>query len=86
MQKATSGHSSPWDLVFDLRERETEWSDANQARLVKILAQSDMHLSLEELQQRYKDVLALLPDLGAPVGCNDPDLRRAAHNCVSYAV
>ena len=29
-----AGQRSPWALVFDLRERETEWSDANQARSV----------------------------------------------------
>jgi hypothetical protein len=36
-----------------------------QARLVKILAQSDLELSLDELQQRFDSLLALLPDLGA---------------------
>jgi hypothetical protein len=33
IQKSNKQGAAPWSMVFDLRERETEWSDANQVCL-----------------------------------------------------
>eukprot|EP01025_Chloroclados_australasicus_P047425 TRINITY_DN5306_c0_g1_i2.p2 TRINITY_DN5306_c0_g1~~TRINITY_DN5306_c0_g1_i2.p2 ORF type:complete len:243 (-),score=38.61 TRINITY_DN5306_c0_g1_i2:360-1088(-) len=68
----TATSTAPWVITFDLRERETEWTPENQARLVKQFASMELHISNEELQQRIYLLQTLLPDLGSKVSTMKP--------------
>lgn len=65
--------SGSWTLLFDLREKETYWTDENKARLIKIIAKDRLHVSIEELQGRFFSLLNLIPDLEARVLKMHPD-------------
>ena len=54
--------SAPWALLFDLRERETEWLEGNQIRLVVAFAAQELRISKEEVMSRLQDLAVLLPD------------------------
>jgi len=64
---------APWQLTFDLRERETAWSDENKARLVAIVSARDLGCTHEQLDAALSSLILLLPDLGEgaprPAGC-----------------
>eukprot|EP00892_Ulva_mutabilis_P000923 jgi/Ulvmu1/10831/UM007_0005.1 len=71
-----SGRNSkqgPWNMLFDLRERETVWTDENKARLVKIVAKKALNIPLDELQFRLDLLLAIIPDLEQRVINMHPD-------------
>jgi hypothetical protein len=55
---------APWKLTFDLRERETLWTDENKARLVKTVARIELGLTSEEVDQRFWELTLLVPDIG----------------------
>ncbi|GMH35071.1 hypothetical protein BSKO_02939 [Bryopsis sp. KO-2023] len=57
----------PWAFTFDLRERETIWTDANQGRLVKGIAREQLDIDNEELERRLQKLLVLVPDLGPKI-------------------
>lgn len=63
---------APWSLTFDLRERETLWTEENQARLVRIVTGYQLNLSTEEVEQRLKELGALLPQLAGRVAYIKP--------------
>lgn len=46
------------------RERETLWTEENQARLVRIVAGYELNLEQAEVEQRLAQLLAILPGLG----------------------
>ncbi|PSC71746.1 ATP-dependent zinc metalloprotease FTSH mitochondrial [Micractinium conductrix] len=54
---------APWSLTFDLRERETLWTEENQARLVRIVAGYQLDMQIEEVEARLHELGALLPGL-----------------------
>ncbi|PRW21043.1 ATP-dependent zinc metalloprotease FTSH mitochondrial [Chlorella sorokiniana] len=49
--------------MWDLKERETLWSQENQARLVRIVAGYQLDLDVEEVEQRLAELQVLLPQL-----------------------
>eukprot|EP00775_Hariotina_reticulata_P005263 gene5263-5498_t len=65
---------APWSLTFDLRERETDWTEANKARLVAIVAAQQLSLPTSEMEQRLDDLMLLLPDLAGKVPKLPPQL------------
>uniref|UniRef100_A0A061RH13 Uncharacterized protein n=1 Tax=Tetraselmis sp. GSL018 TaxID=582737 RepID=A0A061RH13_9CHLO len=54
---------APWNLFFDLRERETEWSEGNQERLVVAFAAEELEISPAEVTRRLQELTVLLPDI-----------------------
>ncbi|CAD7695303.1 unnamed protein product [Ostreobium quekettii] len=64
-------------MTFDLRERDTLWTDENKARLVKLVASNQLKLSQEELELRLHELVSLVPDLGSKVHMLKPDLLAA---------
>ena len=63
--RAPQPGDAPWSITFDLRERETLWTDENKARLVAIVAAEELRIPAEELDQALHSLMLLLPDLGA---------------------
>ncbi len=53
----------PWSLTFDLRERETLWTDENKERLLRLAASYELGIGQEETQLRLMTLLVLLPGL-----------------------
>jgi hypothetical protein len=49
---APAGPVAPWALTFDLRERETEWTEANQARLVALTAAQELGVPFDVMEVR----------------------------------
>lgn len=66
--------AAPWSLMFDLRERDTEWSDANKARLVGITAAAELGLPWPEMQSRLDALAVLMPDIGSRIASLRPAL------------
>ncbi|KAL4857589.1 hypothetical protein ACK3TF_002438 [Chlorella vulgaris] len=56
---------APWTLTFDLRERETLWTEENQARLVRIVASHQLKCDVAEVERRLDSLAALLPHVAA---------------------
>mmetsp|Transcript_6001 Transcript_6001/g.15472 ORF Transcript_6001/g.15472 Transcript_6001/m.15472 type:complete len:261 (+) Transcript_6001:168-950(+) len=65
---AAEAGAAPWSLLFDLRERETEWSDGNQARLVVAFAAQELGVAEEEVRRKLGELAVLMPDLSSRVG------------------
>ncbi|KAI8473756.1 MAG: hypothetical protein J3K34DRAFT_164915 [Monoraphidium minutum] len=65
---------APWNLTFDLRERETEWTEANQARLVALTAAQELGLPFPAMEARLDALAGLLPDVGARIAGLRPAL------------
>lgn len=65
---------APWTLTFDLRERETIWTDENKGRLVKIIASNQLNINHDELDARLQELDTVIPDLGRKVHMMKPDL------------
>ena len=65
---------APWAMTFDLRERETEWTEANQARLVGFAAAQELGVPWAEMQARLDALAALLPDIGGRIASLRPQL------------
>ncbi|KAK9823776.1 hypothetical protein WJX72_005419 [[Myrmecia] bisecta] len=63
-----------WAMIFDLRERETEWTEAHKHRLVRLIASQDLGEDLEVLDRRLRDLITLIPDLGPRVSRMQPKL------------
>ena len=55
----------PWAITFDLRERNTLWTDENQARLVKVFVGEVLCEDGEVVEARLQQLCHLLPDLGS---------------------
>ncbi|BDA50590.1 hypothetical protein COCOBI_16-2660 [Coccomyxa sp. Obi] len=64
----------PWTLTFDLRERETIWTDENKARLVQIFAARKLGMDEHMVSYRLRQLTLLLPDLSERVSSMKPDL------------
>ncbi|KAL3145878.1 hypothetical protein ABBQ38_015248 [Trebouxia sp. C0009 RCD-2024] len=64
----------PWVLTFDIRERETEWTDENKARLVSLFAGQELGCGVEGVQRRMQDLVQVVPDLGKKVHTMKPGL------------
>lgn len=60
---AGSRTQAPWTLTFDLKERDTQWTEENQARLVRIVAGYQLNLATEEVERRLDELSVLLPQV-----------------------
>eukprot|EP00210_Caulerpa_lentillifera_P000689 g666.t1 len=67
-------YSAPWSLTFDLRERETIWTDQNKARLVQLIASDQLGISRSDLEQRVEELNILIPDIKSRFANLSPDL------------
>ncbi|GAB4820354.1 hypothetical protein N2152v2_007400 [Parachlorella kessleri] len=65
---------APWTLTFDLRERETIWTQENQARLVRIVASYELNLDVQEVEYRLHLLSTILPGLEARVAYIKPSI------------
>ncbi|WIA20357.1 hypothetical protein OEZ85_006188 [Tetradesmus obliquus] len=65
---------APWSLTFDLRERDTEWSDANKCRLVALVAAQQLAIPMADMEQRLEALMLLLPDLAGTIFKLQPGL------------
>lgn len=54
---------APWVMTFDLRERETIWTEENKARLVRIVASHQLDMELSEVEERLEALNTLLPGI-----------------------
>lgn len=72
-----SEREPPWAMTFDLRERETEWTDENKARLVTLFASQELDTDLESMQRRMHDLVQIVPDFGKKVHHMKPGLLAA---------
>eukprot|EP00877_Chromochloris_zofingiensis_P011719 jgi/Chrzof1/6800/Cz19g10070.t1 len=68
---------APWNLTFDLRERETEWTEANKARLIAIIAAQQLDISMSDMEQRLDSLMLLLPDLAGRLSSIQPAMVAA---------
>ncbi|CAL8464994.1 g4529 [Coccomyxa elongata] len=71
---ASAQRPIPWTLTFDLRERDTIWTDQNKARLVQIFAARKLGMDEHMLSYRLRQLTLLLPDLSERVSSMKPDL------------
>ena len=55
-------------MFFDLRERETIWTDENKARLVKMAARDTLDISLEEVDRRLLEIRTFVPNIEESLG------------------
>jgi len=69
-----NGPIAPWAMTFDLRERETEWTEANQARLVALTAAQQLGMPFNEMEERLDRLALLLPDIGTRLASLRPAL------------
>jgi hypothetical protein len=61
---STSGRvQAPWDIGWQMNERNIMWNDDLKLRLIKRVASQELHVSEEELEERLQHVVNLLPDL-----------------------
>lgn len=72
-----SEREPPWAMTFDLRERETEWTQENKARLVTLFASHELGCDIEGVQERMQDLVQVLPDLSKKVHHMKPGLLAA---------
>lgn len=61
-------------MTFDIRERETEWTEANQARLVALAAAQELGIPFVEMEVLLDRLAALLPDIGTRLASLRPKL------------
>lgn len=65
---------TPWTITFDLRERETLWTEENQARLVRIVASHELAMDVDEVERRLLQLLTILPSLSSKLAYIKPSL------------
>lgn len=68
---------APWSLTFDLRERETEWTEENKARLIALVAAQQLSLPMAEMEARLEALMVMLPDLAGCIPRLQPSLLAA---------
>lgn len=71
--------AAPWAITFDLRERETIWTEENKVRLIKQIAAERLEVDVDELETRLATLLLLVP--GLQVGFEASFVRRKAVDC-----
>ncbi|DBB03641.1 hypothetical protein WJX82_008762 [Trebouxia sp. C0006] len=74
---SASEREPPWAMTFDLRERETEWTQENKARLVTLFASHELGCDIEGVRERMQDLVQVLPDLSKKVHHMKPGLLAA---------
>eukprot|EP01025_Chloroclados_australasicus_P000478 TRINITY_DN10246_c0_g2_i1.p2 TRINITY_DN10246_c0_g2~~TRINITY_DN10246_c0_g2_i1.p2 ORF type:complete len:305 (-),score=19.96 TRINITY_DN10246_c0_g2_i1:677-1531(-) len=55
--------SQPWVLSWQLNERNTDWTEENKIRLMKVLAENELELSGEELDNRVQQLVDIVPGI-----------------------
>mmetsp|Transcript_25853 Transcript_25853/g.70125 ORF Transcript_25853/g.70125 Transcript_25853/m.70125 type:complete len:274 (+) Transcript_25853:1986-2807(+) len=60
---APSGLESPWELGWQVNERNLVWNDGLKVALIKRVAASELQLSDEQMDQRLEQLAVLLPGL-----------------------
>lgn len=72
---------SPWQVGWQMNERNLVWDDDLKVRLIKRIASDELGISEEEMDWRLKQLTALLPGLEARLIRAPPKLiaRLAAH-------
>ncbi|EIE20528.1 hypothetical protein COCSUDRAFT_48546 [Coccomyxa subellipsoidea C-169] len=70
----SSQRPAPWTIIFDIRERETIWTDENKARLVQMFAAKELGMDKDMLSYRLRQLTLLLPDLSGRVASMKPAL------------
>eukprot|EP01023_Acetabularia_acetabulum_P004725 TRINITY_DN12010_c1_g1_i4.p2 TRINITY_DN12010_c1_g1~~TRINITY_DN12010_c1_g1_i4.p2 ORF type:complete len:253 (+),score=30.98 TRINITY_DN12010_c1_g1_i4:266-1024(+) len=55
--------NEPWVLSWQINERNTEWTEENQRRLMKILSENELELSREQFEQRITQLIKVVPGI-----------------------
>lgn len=67
-------NDTPWTFAFDLRERETEWTEELKVGLLKTTVAQKMEIGMADLEGQLNNLSVLVPDLGGRIGSMKFDL------------
>ncbi|MEW5301569.1 MAG: hypothetical protein WDW36_004422 [Sanguina aurantia] len=69
-----SNQSQPWELGYQVSERNTAWNSDLRLRLIKRFAADELDISEPELEDRLSQLAVLLPDLHSRLAAAPPQL------------
>lgn len=75
--KGILGQPQPWQMGFQMSERDLAWTPDFSEKLVQGIAVQEMNISKEEFDQKLSAVVAVLPGLVAKIGKIKPTMLAA---------